>query len=111
MNSGPWSISEGSEDLWSLQEPGASEERFIEGIRECGEYGRGRGVKIILEPVNRYEINFINSVLEGIELLKKIGSDQVLLMPDVFHMNIEDASMRWQLEGGKRCDCLHSFRR
>jgi sugar phosphate isomerase/epimerase len=83
------------------QDPGGSEERFIEGIRECGEYGRTRGVKVILEPVNRYEINFINSVLEGMELLKKIGSDQVLLMPDVFHMNIEDASIDGSLTAAK----------
>lgn len=82
-------------------EPRASEERFIEGIRECGEYGRGRGVKIILEPVNRYEINFINSVLEGVELLKKIGSSHVLLMPDVFHMNIEDASIDASLRAAR----------
>jgi sugar phosphate isomerase/epimerase len=84
-----------------LQDPRASEERFIEGIRECGEYGGSRGVRIILEPVNRYEINFINSVLDGMEILKKIGNGQIFLMPDVFHMNIEDASIGGSLRAAK----------
>lgn len=82
-------------------DPKASEERFIEGIRECGDFGRERGVRIILEPVNRYEINFINSVLDGIEMLKKISHSQVFLMPDLFHMNIEDASIGDSLKAAK----------
>jgi sugar phosphate isomerase/epimerase len=84
-----------------LLDPKASEERFIEGIRKCGDYGRTRGVKIILEPVNRYEINFINSVAEGMELLKRIAHPQIFLMPDLFHMNIEDASIGGSLKAAK----------
>jgi sugar phosphate isomerase/epimerase len=83
------------------EDPRASEERFIEAIRKCGDYGRQRGVKILLEPVNRYEINFINSVLDGVEMLKKIGHPQIFLMPDVFHMNIEDASIGGSLKAAK----------
>ncbi|HEX9014958.1 MAG TPA: sugar phosphate isomerase/epimerase family protein [Chloroflexota bacterium] len=82
-------------------DPNASEERFLTGIRECGEHGRRRGVRILLEPVNRYEINFINSVLDGLEVLKKIDDPQIFLMPDVFHMNIEDASISRSLKAAK----------
>jgi 5-keto-L-gluconate epimerase len=74
-----------------------SEARFIDGIRDVAESGRSRGVRIILEPVNRYEINFINSVVEGVEMIGKIGHPSVSLMPDVFHMNIEDASIEGSL--------------
>jgi sugar phosphate isomerase/epimerase len=81
--------------------PEASERRFIEAIRECGDFGKPLGVKIILEPVNRYEINFINSVPEGLEMLKKIGHDNLYLMPDLFHMNIEDASIEANLKMAK----------
>ncbi len=84
-----------------LQDPKASEERFIEGIRECGEYASKCGVRILLEPVNRYEINFINSVRDGMEILKKIGNDQIFLMPDLFHMNIEDSSIDGSLKAAK----------
>ena len=44
-----------------------------------------------LEPVNRYEIDYINSVDQGAELVRKTGRKNFALMLDVFHMNIEDA--------------------
>jgi sugar phosphate isomerase/epimerase len=49
-----------------------------------------RNVTLLLEPVNRYEIDWINSVDEGAAVLDRIGHDHLGLMPDVFHMNIED---------------------
>jgi sugar phosphate isomerase/epimerase len=69
-----------------------AEERFIRVAREVAGYAQPKGVKLILEPVNRYEINFINSVEEGAALLEKVGAPNMGLMPDLFHMNIED---RW----------------
>lgn len=49
------------------------------------------GVTLIIEPVNRYEINFINNVEECAALLCKVPHTNIGIMPDVFHMNIEDA--------------------
>jgi sugar phosphate isomerase/epimerase len=51
-------------------------------------------VELIVEPVNRYEVNFINNCTEGLEIVRAAGRPCVKLMPDVFHMNIEDASFR-----------------
>jgi len=52
-----------------------------------------RDVTIIVEPVNRYEINFINSLDDGVAVLAKVQRSNTGLMPDVFHMNIEDAQI------------------
>lgn len=69
---------------------GEVEARFLETAgRICDLAGR-KGVTIIIEPVNRYEINFINSVEEGAAVLKRMPHSNIGLMPDVFHMNIED---------------------
>jgi len=76
----------------------AAEERFIEVARELCEYAQAKKVTLILEPVNRYEINFINSVSEGVELMKKVDMPNMKLMPDVFHMNIEDVAIGPELE-------------
>jgi sugar phosphate isomerase/epimerase len=76
-----------------------AEARFIERIRECADHGARCGVTIVIEPVNRYEINFINSVKpDGIEVISRVAHPNVKLMPDVFHMNIEDASIAGSLE-------------
>jgi sugar phosphate isomerase/epimerase len=70
-----------------------AESRFIECMSACADYAAPLGVRMLLEPVNRYEINFVNSVPEAQDLLVKIGRPNVKIMPDVFHMNIEDASI------------------
>jgi sugar phosphate isomerase/epimerase len=56
---------------------------------------------LIVEPVNRYEINFLNNCAEVLEIVRESGRACVKLMPDVFHMNIEDASFREAFEMGK----------
>ena len=75
-----------------------AEKRFIDLSRELCDYAQPKKVKLILEPVNRYEINFINSVSEGVELMKKVDMPNMKLMPDVFHMNIEDVAIGPELE-------------
>ncbi|MFW6189408.1 MAG: TIM barrel protein [Planctomycetota bacterium] len=70
-----------------------AEDRFIRVARQLAAYAEPKGVELILEPVNRYEINFVNSVAEGADLLRKVGAPNLGLMPDLFHMNIEDASL------------------
>ncbi len=70
---------------------------FKEMATSLCDYEAGKVVTIILEPVNRYEIDFINSVQEGVELLAKMGLENLKLMPDTFHMNIEDRSIGGEL--------------
>jgi sugar phosphate isomerase/epimerase len=70
-----------------------AEQLFIETSQEICDFAAEKGVTIIIEPVNRYEINFVNNLDEGAELLAKVGRDNLGLMPDVFHMNIEDAQI------------------
>jgi sugar phosphate isomerase/epimerase len=75
----------------------ASEGRFVEVIRELCDYAALRNISLVLEPVNRYEINFVNSVEEGVALLQKVNHPSLKLMPDVFHMNIEDVKIGEEL--------------
>lgn len=69
------------------------EDLFIEVARELCDYALEKQVTLILEPVNRYESDFINTVEDGVTLLKKVGMSNMMLMPDLFHMNIEDKSI------------------
>jgi len=81
----------------SGQPPGDARRRFVEIAARLARYARPKGVKLVLEPVNRYEINFINSLAEGAELIEAVGEPNLALMPDVFHMNIEDATIGGEL--------------
>lgn len=49
------------------------------------------GVNLLLEPLNRYETHFLNRVEQALDLVHRIESQAVKIMPDFFHMNIEEA--------------------
>jgi len=86
---------------WPREE---AEKRFVGLAREFCDYAKPKGVTLILEPVNRYEIDFINSVGEGVALIKTVDRPNMKLMPDVFHMNIEDKAIGGEL--ARNIDCI-----
>lgn len=81
------------------------EDLFTDVARELCDYALTKDVTLILEPVNRYETDFINTVEEGVALMKKVNRPNMMLMPDVFHMNIEDRSIGPELV--KYIDYIH----
>lgn len=50
------------------------------------------GVDLVLEVVNRFETNLLNTTAQGLAFLEDTGSDDVTLHLDTFHMNIEEAN-------------------
>lgn len=81
---------------------------FVEEINNIANYADEQEVEIIIEPVNRYEINFINNLEEGSKVIEKINKENVKLMPDIFHMNIEDASIVAKLvQFSKKISYIH----
>src|SRR5207247_3873952 len=50
-------------------------------------------VPLLLEPLNRYETNMLNRVQESLQFLKPLRARNVKLLCDLFHMNIEEASV------------------
>lgn len=66
---------------------------FLDSLSRIAERADKNGVTVVIEPVNRYEINFINNVEECAALLRRVDASNVGVMPDVFHMNIEDAKI------------------
>lgn len=81
---------------------------IVEAIRECARFAVARDVTLLIEPINRYETNFINSSVEGLALLDEIGESSVKLLLDTFHMNIEDANITTALqEVGDRLGYVH----
>ncbi len=67
--------------------------RIAEALKELGEYADSIGTKILLEPINRYEINTINSAIEGADFINSNGLNGIGLLIDAFHMNIEDKNI------------------
>ncbi len=61
-------------------------------LRSIADYGMDRGIKLGIEPVNRYETFLVNTAEQAIALLDRIGSDNVFVHLDTYHVNIEEDS-------------------
>jgi D-psicose/D-tagatose/L-ribulose 3-epimerase len=64
----------------------------VTAIAKTAEIARNAGVDLVLEIVNRFETNLLNTTAQGLKFIKETGSDHVLLHLDTFHMNIEEAN-------------------
>ena len=61
-------------------------------LAEVAEEAKPLGVDIVLEVVNRFESNLLNTTAQGLKYIEDSGSDHLRLHLDTFHMNIEEAN-------------------
>jgi 5-keto-L-gluconate epimerase len=86
-----------------------AEDRLLEGLGTVARAARTAGVRIVVEPINRYESNWLNTVEEVLDLLDRLGEDNVGVLPDTFHMNIEETNVEAALRrGGARVWHVHA---
>jgi sugar phosphate isomerase/epimerase len=62
----------------------------VEGLKECQAHGEEVGVRIGLEPLNRFETYFINRTDQALALAEDVGGNCGVSL-DIFHMNIEES--------------------
>jgi len=76
-------------------------ELLIEALRECCAFDGG--VKLALEAINRYETRLINTALEALRIVDRVGAENLGVHLDTFHANIEEASIKkaFELTKGK----------
>lgn len=65
----------------------------VETMRPCFEYAREKGVTVAVEPLNRFETYLFNTVEEGVRYVREIGLENVGLLVDTMHSNIEELDM------------------
>jgi sugar phosphate isomerase/epimerase len=62
----------------------------IEGILEAGSYAGEHGVRLTVEPWNRYENYLVNRIEQSLEIVNRVNLESVGCMGDTYHMNIEE---------------------
>jgi len=86
----------------------AEDKRLKEGLKQVAHKLESTNVKLALEPLNRFQGYSLNTVEQGIDILKSIGSHQIGLLLDFFHMNIEEKSIPQAiLKSGNSCFHVH----
>jgi len=58
------------------------------------------GVRLAIEPLNRYESDVVNTAAEGLALIRAVGHSHLGLLLDTFHMNIEEPTYAGSIEQG-----------
>lgn len=63
---------------------------LVNALRQCCAAARPHGVRLALEPICRYETTLVNNAAQGLDLIERVGADNLGLLLDTFHMNIEE---------------------
>jgi D-psicose/D-tagatose/L-ribulose 3-epimerase len=83
--------------------------RVADGLRPVAEHSAERGVKLAIEPLNRYETSLVNTVAQAHELLDAVDHPACGLLLDSFHLNIEEKSpAAAALAAGERIAHVHA---
>jgi sugar phosphate isomerase/epimerase len=80
--------------LRGIVKPGVRHDQAMDwlvgALRDCCAEAQPHGVRLALEPICRYETTLINNLAQGLDLLERVGAENMGLLPDTFHMNIEE---------------------
>jgi D-psicose/D-tagatose/L-ribulose 3-epimerase len=81
----------------------------VKNLKTVTRYAAARGKLVCVEPLNRFETDFLNTVDQGLKLIADVGSPALKLHLDTFHANIEE---KYQGEAirraGKHLGHLHA---
>ena len=65
-------------------------ERGVEVTRACAGHAADAGIALSIEPLNRFECYFLNTVADAASFVQQVGKPNVGLLYDTFHANIEE---------------------
>jgi sugar phosphate isomerase/epimerase len=79
----------------------------VDGLKEIHEFAQQEGIRLAIEPINRFETYFISRAAQGLALADAVSPDIGLCL-DTFHLNIEEPDPYEAIrEAGDRLMDLH----
>lgn len=82
---------------------GSPEEEWrwaVESLKECYAHGLQEGIRLAIEPLNRFETYFLSRHDQALRLAEEVGPHCGICL-DVFHMNIEEKDMLQALRNSR----------
>jgi sugar phosphate isomerase/epimerase len=64
--------------------------RLTDSLNELLPAAEGAGVTLVIEAVNRYESDFLNTISECTDFIEAFPTDKLKVHIDTFHMNMEE---------------------
>ena len=64
---------------------------LVESVQHITALAATAGLPVVFELLNRYESHQVNTVAQGLTLIERVAAPNLSLLPDAYHMNIEEA--------------------
>lgn len=93
-----------------LVKPYATHWRYaLESVGEAARYAAGKGLTLMIEPINRYRVSLVHTVDEGLRFIREAGMDNLALVTDIFHMHMEEPAgvINALYEAAPKLRCVH----
>lgn len=71
---------------------------IIDPVRELSLFAKDRGVELLIEPLNRYSTPVCTTSADAMYVVKSVAQENVGLLLDTFHMNIEEDSIEYSIK-------------
>lgn len=68
----------------------AEYDKVARTLGAAAKHAKSRGIQFGIEPVNRYENHLINTGWQAVEMIERVGADNIFIHLDTYHMNIEE---------------------
>jgi sugar phosphate isomerase/epimerase len=75
-----------------------ADQQFLWTLERIANEFTGTGVVLAIEPLNRKETNLINSVAEGSRFAQMINQDEIRVLADLHHMELENEPFETLIE-------------
>jgi D-psicose/D-tagatose/L-ribulose 3-epimerase len=107
--SGPMYAAGGKTRITTKNEKQKQMNRVIRNLKELCAYANSKQIALALEPLNRFETDLINTTNQGLALIDAVGFDNLGLLLDTFHMNIEEKNIeKALLQAGRKLFNFHA---
>lgn len=73
------------QEEWSL---------FVEAVRHIAQRAEQQGLSLAMEVLNRYEAHLLNTAREALRFIQEVSMENVGILLDAYHMNIDEADLR-----------------
>lgn len=75
--------------------------RVIPILSSLARFASDHNVELLIEPLNRYSTPFCTTAKDAVYIAELVNHDNLRIMLDTFHMNIEESSFQQAIEDSK----------
>jgi sugar phosphate isomerase/epimerase len=90
----------GSRSIPEGFDAGQGRKQFVSLLKRMGPIAQKYDVTVVIEPLNKKECNFINSVSEGADIARQVGHPNIKVLADFYHMMRENEGPESILKAG-----------